>query len=150
MTAKQNTTTQQLKQKKIKFLKYFSEVPVQKLAAAHIGMNEDSVSRWKKDDKEFAEKVERTKAEWVLKNVREVKDKQWLLEKLTREHFGKEETPSSNTFEQNNYYNLTDEQLRQVIDAKLRKLGLTGSDIINGEQDGTEPAEVLEGTQQTD
>jgi hypothetical protein len=36
---------------------YYSKLPVQKLAAEYIGRDEDTIIRWKKSDKKFADQV---------------------------------------------------------------------------------------------
>lgn len=51
--------------------------------------------------------------------------------------------------QQNNYINLTDEQLKQVIESKRRKLGILESDGGDGTKDSGESAEVLQSSQET-
>lgn len=75
------------KELKEKFLDYFKQLPVQKLAGAKIGKHEDTIVRWKNDDADFAEQIEMAKAEWALKNVKSVRSKEWLLERLMRTEF---------------------------------------------------------------
>lgn len=120
-------TNTELKQK---FLEYFKQLPVQKLAAAHIGKDEDTITRWKKEDGDFADQIEQAKAEWALKNVKDVKSKEWLLERLMKDHFsqrteltGKEGEPL--------HGELTDKQLDERIKAKLKQIGVDG--IATGE-----------------
>lgn len=72
---------------KEKFLAYFKELPLQNLACAYIGRDDDTISRWKKDDAEFAEQVDNAKAEWAMKNVKRVRSKEWLLERVMRDNF---------------------------------------------------------------
>jgi hypothetical protein len=62
-------------------------LPVQKLAGAHIGRDEDTIIRWKTEDSEFADQIENAKAEWALKNVKGVRSREWLLERLMNDHF---------------------------------------------------------------
>lgn len=72
---------------KEKFLSYFRELPLQHLAGASIGRDPDTISRWKSEDKEFAEQIELIRSEWALKNVKSVRSKEWLLERIMREEF---------------------------------------------------------------
>lgn len=55
---------------KASFLEYFRDVPIQKLAAAYIGRDEDTILRWKKEDADFADQISKAKAEWARKNVK--------------------------------------------------------------------------------
>lgn len=73
--------------KKIKFLEYFRELPVQKLAAGKIGYDENTITFWKKDDKDFCDHIEAAKSDWALSQVKKVKSKEWLLERLMKDHF---------------------------------------------------------------
>lgn len=91
ITPVQEDKTKPLKEK---FIEYFKQLPSQKLAAAYIGRNEDTISRWKGEDQEFADQIEMAKAEWALKNVRSVRSKEWLLERMLRDTF---KPPTQNT-----------------------------------------------------
>ena len=73
--------------KKKRFLEYFVQLPSQKLAGASIGVSEDTIVRWKAADEDFAYQIEQCKAQWALKNVKSVKSKEWLLERLMRTTF---------------------------------------------------------------
>jgi hypothetical protein len=74
---------QQLKQK---YVGYFLDVPVQRYAAMYIGRDEDTVIRWRKEDTQFAEAVQRAKAEWIRKKVIATKA-EFALERLERDIF---------------------------------------------------------------
>jgi len=76
------------KEKKEQFLAYYRDLPVQRLAAASIGKNEDTIIRWKNDDAEFADEIEIAAAQWAMKQVKGVRSREWLLERLMRGHFG--------------------------------------------------------------
>lgn len=105
---------------KEKYLAYFLTLPIQKLAADHIGRSPDTIQNWMKDDTEFSAKIASAKAEFAQKLVRSVRSKEWLLERIMREHFG----PTATTAVQiNNFNNLTDEQLDQLIDSKAKQTG---------------------------
>lgn len=77
---------------KEKYVSYFSDVPVQKYAAMFIGRDEDTIIRWKKEDAEFADSIQRAKAEWVRKKVLASKA-EFALERLEKDVFGKQELP---------------------------------------------------------
>lgn len=78
---------QSIKLLKEKYIEYFSEVPVQKYAAMYIGRDEDTIIRWRKHDKDFADAVERSKAEWIRKKVMATKA-EFALERLDNSMFG--------------------------------------------------------------
>lgn len=73
---------------KVKFLEYYSGLPVQKLAADFINRSADTIQIWMKDDIEFSAQVNRAKAEWAQKTSRQVRSKEWLLERTMNDHFG--------------------------------------------------------------
>jgi hypothetical protein len=77
---------------KIKFLKYFKDLPVQNLAAGYIGRSDDTITRWKNEDAGFAGEIEKLKAQWAMKRAKKVKSNEWLLERVIRGHF----TPTQN------------------------------------------------------
>ena|SRR3989344_6427176 len=72
---------------KKEFLKYFRELPVQKLAGAYIGKDEDTVSRWKKEDADFADQIGMAKANWAMIKTKKIKSEEWLLERVMKDHF---------------------------------------------------------------
>lgn len=81
-------TTEEIRaDKKKRFLEYFADVPVQKIAASYIGVDEDTILNWKKADSVFSDQIEFLQGEWIRQNVKEVKSKEWLLERLFRQHF---------------------------------------------------------------
>jgi hypothetical protein len=73
--------------KKKRFLEYFADVPVQKIASNYIGVHENTILDWKKTDPDFCAQIEFLQGEWIRQNVKEVKSKEWLLERLFRQHF---------------------------------------------------------------
>jgi len=81
-------TRETIKQLKQKFLDYYSQLPNQRLAADHIGRNEDTIILWKKNDSDFNKKVLKARAEWALTNSKRVKSTEWLLERIMNDHFG--------------------------------------------------------------
>jgi MinD-like ATPase involved in chromosome partitioning or flagellar assembly len=81
-------TTEEIKaDKKRRFLEYFADVPVQKIGASYIGVSEDTIIDWKKADSNFANQIDFLQGEWIRKNIKEVKSREWLLERLFRQHF---------------------------------------------------------------
>lgn len=72
---------------KAQYLQYYADVPVQKYAALAIGRDEDSVIRWRREDREFADAVKRAKAAWIRKKVLATKA-EFALERLEYEIFG--------------------------------------------------------------
>lgn len=71
---------------KAEYIKYFEQVPVQKYAAMHIARNEDTILRWKANDADFADAVQRAKAAYVLKLMPKVKP-EFALERLMKDVF---------------------------------------------------------------
>jgi hypothetical protein len=72
---------------KIKFLEYYSEVPIKKYASAWIGRSEDTTARWEADDTDFADQIEITKAEYLKKKLIKVQSPEWIIERLFKDHF---------------------------------------------------------------
>lgn len=72
---------------KEKFLKYFAELPVQALAANYIGRDQDTISLWKSRDEGFSEAIDNLRAEYALKNIKQVRSKEWILERVIRDQF---------------------------------------------------------------
>ena len=75
------------KEQKDKFLEYFRQLPIQELGANFIGVDENTITRWKKDDQEFADCIASAKSSWALDNARRVRSKEWLLEREMSNHF---------------------------------------------------------------
>jgi hypothetical protein len=75
------------KEQKEKFLEYYRQLPIQKLAADFIGVSENTITNWKKEDIEFCDQINSAKSQWALDNSKRVKSKEWLLERVMNEHF---------------------------------------------------------------
>jgi len=71
---------------KQRYLEYYEDVPIQKYAAMAVGRDEDTVLRWKKDDTDFADAVQRAHAQRVRKKVIAVKA-EFALERLQKDLF---------------------------------------------------------------
>lgn len=72
---------------KAKFLEYYRNLPIQKLAASSIGKDEDTIIHWKHADADFADQTEVARAEWALAKSGQVKSVEWLLERVMKDHF---------------------------------------------------------------
>jgi len=83
-----------IKERKAKYLAYYRKLPIQKLAAAHVSRDEDTIIRWRKQDSDFADQVEIAKSDWAMEKVSSVRSKEWLLERIMKDHFAerKEQT----------------------------------------------------------
>lgn len=88
---------------KQQFLEYFAEVPIQKYAGAHIGKDEDTIIRWKQEDTDFADQIAQKKAEYLRQHLKEVKSKEWILERLFKDHFHIEKEGTKNAGPQVTY-----------------------------------------------
>ena len=73
---------------KEKYLKYYSELPNQGLAADSIGRNEDTIILWKKEDSEFSDLCAKAKSDWALNKSKRIRNEEWLLERVMNDHFG--------------------------------------------------------------
>lgn len=82
------STSQKIRALKNEYVRYFQDVPVQKYAAMAIGKDEDTILRWKKQDKTFADAILKAKAEWVRKKCIASKA-EFALERLEAEVFGR-------------------------------------------------------------
>ncbi len=67
------TQQEEIAEKKAEYLRYFTELPIQRAAADWIGRNEDTILNWKKSDNSFAEAVSRAKSDWAKKNHRKMR-----------------------------------------------------------------------------
>ena len=72
---------------KKQYLVYYRKLPVQKLAAASIGKDEDTIIRWRREDADFADQTEVAKADWALEKCKKVRSTEWLLERVMNDHF---------------------------------------------------------------
>ncbi len=73
---------------KTAYVEYYSDVPIQKYAAQAICRDEDTIIRWRKKDKAFADAVDRAHAEWIRKKVIASKA-EFALERLEKTIFGR-------------------------------------------------------------
>lgn len=91
LPARTKKTIQELKDE---YVDYYRDVPIQKYAAMFIGRDEDTVIRWRKEDGDFADAVQRARAEWVRKRVIGAKA-EFALERLEKELFSPAAAPTT-------------------------------------------------------
>ena len=76
---------------KEEYVEYYADVPVQKYAAMSIARNEDTIIRWRKEDQDFADAVQRAHATWVRKKVLATRA-EYALERIEKEIFSERST----------------------------------------------------------
>lgn len=81
------TQQEQIPELKAKFLEYYADLPIQKLAAGWIRRDEDTIARWKKDDAEFAGAITEARSAWARSKVHRVRSTEWLLERIAKDEF---------------------------------------------------------------
>lgn len=82
--AKPNQTEADRQEQKTKFVDYFREVPVQKYAAMYVGVTEQTIINWLKEDVVFFNQVQEARADWVKKKANKVRA-EFALERLEKE-----------------------------------------------------------------
>ena len=97
---------------KIEFLEYYKDLPIQKLAADHIGKSEDTISIWKKKDKIFSDDIARARSDWAKTNTSFVKNKEWLLERVMKDQFAQKKEISIDSSEK---LDLTLERIAKLL-----------------------------------
>lgn len=80
-------TKDEIARLKQQFLDYYKDVPIQRYAAYSIKRDEETISRWKLEDPDFAEAIQVAKSIFVSKNVLKTKA-DWKLERMVRDEFG--------------------------------------------------------------
>lgn len=73
---------------KAKFLEYYAALPVQRLGADFIGVDEDTITNWKKADEDFRTSVSKLSSEWARTKASKIRNGEWLLERVMNDHFG--------------------------------------------------------------
>ena len=98
---------------KKKYLAYYRKLPVQKLAAASIGKNEDTIIRWRREDADFADQTEVAKADWALEKCKGVRSTEWLLERVLNDHFSLKRSEEETKIQ---YFNRSDlDRLKNIM-----------------------------------
>ena len=72
---------------KEKFLEYYRQLPIQRLGADFIGVDQDTIINWKKKDKEFSDEIGKAKSNWALTHSKRITSSEWLLERILRDSF---------------------------------------------------------------
>lgn len=124
--------------KKDKILASLRVNPFYKHAAMAAGIDELTLLRWRKADKEFEGRCEEARSScltWFVKKS----SSDFILTHADPETFKKDKEPETVV---NNYLQLTDEQLESVIAAKISKVGSTDGAPREGETNQSEPAEI--------
>ncbi len=57
----------QIAELKDRFIFYYEQLPVQKLAAGFIGRDEDTIIKWRTSDPDFADRVAKARSEWWMR-----------------------------------------------------------------------------------
>jgi len=73
--------------KKELFKQYYRQLPIIKLCAGKIGVVRETVHRWIDEDVTFATQLEELKYEFAMENLAQVKNRDWVLERILRDHF---------------------------------------------------------------
>lgn len=73
--------------KKVLFLEFFRVLPIQTLGAKFVGVDDDTITNWKKSDPLFSEMVSTILSEWYLGKVNSVDSSEWLLARIGKDHF---------------------------------------------------------------
>jgi hypothetical protein len=107
--------------KKQMFLEYFKDVPIQSLAANYIGVCEDTITDWKKSDSDFSGCIDRLKAEYARRNLKDVKSTEWKLERVMNDHFGQKTKTDITSGGEKLEGGLSAEQAEQLIRARANR-----------------------------
>lgn len=72
-----------------KFFEYYKDTPIQKYAAAHAGVNQNTITDWKTRYPDFLDKILDLEAQFVQEQLGKVKkfDNKWILERLFKKDF---------------------------------------------------------------
>jgi hypothetical protein len=81
---------------KEEYIRYYSDLPLQRLAAKFIGRDEDTIINWRKADPVFAEKVDKAESEWARSKVKYTRDTRFLLERIMKKDFAQKVEVQSN------------------------------------------------------
>lgn len=76
-----------IKELKEKFLEYYRELPNATLAAAKVGRERTTIHLWRESDSTFSTQMDEAKADWAMRNVKGIRSKEWLLERVLRDQF---------------------------------------------------------------
>jgi hypothetical protein len=77
----------EIAKKKELFKQYYRQLPIIKLCAGKIGVSRDTIYVWIENDSTFSTQLEELKYEFAMENLPQVKNREWVLERILREHF---------------------------------------------------------------
>lgn len=120
---------------KHRYLLYYLECPIQKYAAMYIGRNEDTILRWKKEDSDFADRIEAARAVWVRKKLKKA-NVDFALERLEKEVFGDPDKARDIMYEKFQQFififTLKPDELRRFIEAGLTRASVGSNSDSSG------------------
>lgn len=116
-------------------LEYLADIPVYKWAAKYVRIDEDTLTNWKHEDKEFSDACQLKISEFVRRTAKRAKP-EFQLERMLKKDFGNEAQPEVQI---NNYHSMTDEQLDRLIAAKAKQDRIAKLTSGEGETDSGEP-----------
>lgn len=108
-------------------------MPIKKYAGFSIGKSEDTIKRWEDEDADFADRINKAKADYLLKKSHSLPPT-FIIPLLFRDLTPRVEQ------EITVYEKLDDRKLEQLIRHKARKLGIVGSATGEGAADQGESA----------
>lgn len=85
------TIEERMKEQKRLVISYYAEIPIYKHAAAFAGISEDTLALWRKEDTEFADRLEKARAEFVRRYGKRSRP-EFLLERLDKDNFAEKKT----------------------------------------------------------
>jgi len=81
------TSQDTIKELKERFLVYYRQLPHKTLAANSIGRSLDTINSWEKSDQAFSAQVLEAKADFAQTNMKRVRSREWVLERVLKEEF---------------------------------------------------------------
>lgn len=73
---------------KAEYLVYYEKLPVQRLAAASVGRDENTIIDWRNKDDDFREARLRARANWALRKANSTRVREeFLLERIMKDEF---------------------------------------------------------------
>lgn len=72
---------------KAKFLEYYRDVPFKKFGAMYIGVDRQTLYNWLKEDSTFSAQVKKIRSEFLQKNLKMIRKKEWIVERIFKDDF---------------------------------------------------------------
>lgn len=114
---------------KQKYIDYYRNCPIQRYAAAAVGVSERTIIRWREKDVNFVNRIEAAKSLWIKDRVSKMSPEK-ALEKIEAEIFGKklcehEDDPVYQTFKRFGFvFTMNKEELKAFIKSGMSKANL--------------------------